>query len=367
MTHRTETTDNHRYCVIMCGGIGSRFWPYSRSSMPKQFIDFFGTGQSLLQMTYERMLPLVDTDHIFIATNDRYRSLISQQLPQIPESRILYEPARRSTAPTIVWASHHIAAIDPEAVMIVTPCDHLITRERVFEEEVRKGFEFVEKNPVLLTLGITPTRPDTGYGYIQVGSPISQGGICKVKTFTEKPTADLAQVFVESGEFLWNAGIFLWQTKAIIEAIHRYLPDLSREFDRGSSKFGTEREIEFINSRFPRCPNISIDFGVMEKAENVYVERGNFGWSDIGTWGSLYDSSPKTREGNVAQGCRSLTYNASGNIFAVDKDKLVVVNGLHDYIIAESGDVLLVCPRSEEQKLRQIVNDVKLRFDDKYM
>lgn len=360
-------TDSHRYCVIMCGGIGSRFWPYSRTDMPKQFIDFFGTGQSLLQMTYERMLPMVEPDHIFIVTNRRYRDIIHAQLPGHPESRVLYEPDRRNTAPCIAWAAHHIAALDSEAVMMVTPCDHLITKEKIFEEEVNKGFNFVEENPVLLTIGITPTRPETGYGYIQVGSKVEPGGICKVKTFTEKPDIELAKVFVESGEFLWNAGIFLWQAEAINEAIRRYLPDLSREFDHGVSKFGTPREMEFIDSRFPACPNISIDFGVMEKADNVYVERGNFGWSDIGTWGSLYASSPKTREGNVAQNCLSLTYNSSGNIFAVEKNKLVVVSDLHGYIIAESEDVLLICPRSEEQRLRQFVNDVQLRFDDKYL
>lgn len=351
----------------MCGGIGSRFWPYSRTEMPKQFIDFFGTGQSLLQMTYERMLPLVDKARIYLVTNQRYRELVKRQLPDLPESQVLYEPVRRNTAPCIVWAAHHIAAIDPEAMMIVTPCDHLITKEKVFEEDVNRGFDFIEENDVLLTLGITPTRPDTGYGYIQVGSPIEPGEICKVKTFTEKPDLELAKVFVESGEFLWNAGIFLWKARVINNAIRRHLPDLTREFDYGASKFGTPREIEFINKRFASCPNISIDFGVMEKADNVYVERGNFGWSDIGTWSSLYAASPKSREGNVTQNCSSLTYNATGNIFAVDKDKLVVVSGLQDYIIAESDDVLLVCPRTDEQKLRQIVNDVRLRFDNKYL
>lgn len=357
---------SHRYCVIMCGGIGSRFWPYSRTDKPKQFIDFFGTGRSLLQMTYDRIAPLVPSENILVVTNSRYASLVREHLPMLSDSQILLEPDRRNTAPCIAWATYHIAAIDPEASIIVTPSDHLITRESVFDKCVIRGFEFIEKNDALLTLGITPTRPETGYGYIQIGSEV-EPGLLKVKTFTEKPDRELAQVFVDSGEFFWNAGIFMWRASVIKKALHRYLPDLCSEFDEGADFFGTPEEQEFIDKVFPGCPSISIDFAVMEKADNVYVECVDFGWSDLGTWGSLYENSPKNIAANVTQQCNVIAYNSSGNIFLAPDDKLVVVSGMKDFIVADAGDVLLICPKAEEQKIRQMVNDVKQRFDDRYM
>lgn len=357
---------SHRYCVIMCGGIGSRFWPYSRTDKPKQFIDFFGTGRSLLQMTYDRIAPLVPSENILVVTNSRYASLVREHLPMLSDSQILLEPDRRNTAPCIAWATYHIAALDPEASIIVTPSDHLITRESVFDKCVIRGFEFIEKNDALLTLGITPTRPETGYGYIQIGSEV-EPGLLKVKTFTEKPDRELAQVFVDSGEFFWNAGIFMWRASVIKKALHRYLPDLCSEFDEGADFFGTPEEQEFIDKVFPGCPSISIDFAVMEKADNVYVECVDFGWSDLGTWGSLYENSPKNIAANVTQQCNVIAYNSSGNIFLAPDDKLVVVSGMKDFIVADAGDVLLICPKAEEQKIRQMVNDVKQRFDDRYM
>ena len=357
---------SHRYCVIMCGGIGSRFWPYSRSGMPKQFIDFFGTGRSLLQMTYDRITPLVPRENILVVTNSRYSDLVREQLPDLDPARILLEPDRRNTAPCIAWAAYHIAAIDPEASIIVTPSDHLITNEPVFDQCVNRGFEFIENNDALLTLGIKPTRPETGYGYIQIGREV-EPGLLKVKTFTEKPDLELAKVFVESGEFFWNAGIFMWRVGAIKAALHRYLPDLCSEFDKGLDLFGTPGEKEFIDSTFPACPSISIDFAVMEKADNVYVECVDFGWSDLGTWGSLFENSPKNIASNVTQKCNVVAYNSTGNIFMAPDDKLVVVSGMKDFIVADAGDVLLICPKTEEQRIRQMVNDVQQRFDDKYM
>ncbi len=350
----------------MCGGIGSRFWPYSRVDKPKQFIDFLGTGRTLLQMCFDRMMPIVGVDHILVVTNGRYKAIVEEQLPEIPSTNILTEPDRRNTAPCIAWAAYHIAATDPGSSMIVTPSDHLITRERVFDECVAKGFEFVENHDALLTLGITPTRPETGYGYIQVDNE-EISGILKVKTFTEKPDRDLAQVFVDSGEFFWNAGIFLWKTSTIIDAIHRYMPDLAAVFDMGRGEFGTAQEQEFVDRNFPMCPSISIDFGLMEKADNVYVECADFGWSDLGTWGSLYENSPKNISGNVTQNCNVVAYNSSGNIFMAPKDKLVVVSGIKDCIVADAGDVLMICPKDEEQKIRQMVHEVQLRFDDRYI
>ncbi len=350
----------------MCGGIGSRFWPYSRTNLPKQFIDFLGTGRSLLQMSYDRILPVVPKENIVVVTNAAYAPLVKQQLPDISEDNILLEPARRNTAPCIAWAAWHIAARDPQASMIVTPSDHLITREKEFEACVVKGFEFVESNTALLTLGITPTRPETGYGYIQIGEEIGKD-INKVKTFTEKPNLELAKVFLESGEFYWNSGIFLWGVRTICDALREYAPEIAAKFDEGGDVFASERENEFISVQFPACMSISIDFAVMEKARNVFVETVNFGWNDLGTWSALYDMSPKNRDANVVQNCNVLAYNSHGNIFAVRGEKLVVVEGLEDYIVADSGDVLLVCPKSEEQRIKQMVNDAKVNFGEKYL
>lgn len=357
---------NHRYCVIMCGGIGSRFWPYSRADRPKQFIDFFGTGRSLLQMSYDRILPVVPKENIVIVTNEQYAPLVKEQLPDLKDDQILLEPARRNTAPCIAWAAYHIAARDPEASMIVTPSDHLITRQQAFEECVTKGFEFVEQNEALLTLGIEPTRPETGYGYIQIGEAVDKN-ISKVKTFTEKPNLELAKVFLASGEFFWNSGIFLWKASSVINALHTYAPDITNVFDNGLDSFGTAKETDFIAREFPGCVSISIDFAIMEKATNVYVEKVNLGWNDLGTWSALYDNSPKNKDANVTQNCSVLAYNSTGNIFAVQGDKLVVVSGLSDYIIADAGDVLLICPKSEEQRIKLMVNDAKMDYGDKYL
>lgn len=357
---------DHRYCVIMCGGIGSRFWPYSRTSRPKQFIDFLGTGRSLLQMSYDRILTIVPKENIIIVTNSQYADLVKEQLPELRDSQILFEPARRNTAPCIAWAAYHIHAIDPLASMIVTPSDHLITRERDFEDSVLKGFEFIEQNEALLTLGITPTRPETGYGYIQVGKKVTDS-ISKVKTFTEKPDKELAKVFLQSGEFFWNSGIFLWRTSTIINSFRTLAPEIAGVFDKGEPYYNTPQETAFVDENFPGCVNISIDYAIMEKSQNVYVECVNFGWNDLGTWSALFDNSPKNRDGNVTQNCNVLSYESSGNIFAVRGNKLVVVNGLKDYIIADAGDVLLICPKSEEQRIKQMVNDAKVNFGDRYL
>lgn len=350
----------------MCGGIGSRFWPYSRESRPKQFLDFLGTGRSLLQMSFDRISSLVPPENVLVVTNAQYKPLISEQLPELSDDNILLEPARRNTAPCIAWAAYHIAARDPEASIIVCPSDHLITRDEVFRDAILKGFEFVETHDALLTLGITPTRPETGYGYIQVGEKVD-GDICRVKTFTEKPKLELAKVFLETGEFFWNSGIFLWSAKTIIRELITNAPDVANVFEKGRHLFGTSAERQFIEENFPGCVGISIDFAVMEKAKNVYVECVSFGWNDLGTWSALYDNSPKNRDANVTQNCRVLAYDSTDNIFAVKDDKLVVVAGLSGYIVADRGDVLLICPKAEEQKIKQMVNDVKMTFGDKYI
>ena len=359
--------NKHRYCVIMCGGIGSRFWPYSRARLPKQFIDFLGTGRTLLQMSYDRIRNLIPASNILIMTNERYADLVAEQLPEVTADQILFEPARRNTAPCIAWAAWHIVARDPEASMIVTPADHVITREKLFEESVLAGFDFVDRNNALLTFGITPSRPETGYGYIQIGEP-AEGDISKVKTFTEKPDLELAKVFVASGEFFWNSGIFLWRATAIREAIHRYVPDIATVFDSADKSVYLDPEAEkaFIANAFPSCMSISIDYSVMEKADNVYVETVTFGWNDLGTWSALFDLSPKNSEENVTQNCNVLSYNSRGNIFAVRGEKLVVVDGLEDYIVSDADGVLLICPKAHEQENKRMVNDAKLKFGDRF-
>ena len=351
----------------MCGGIGSRFWPYSRARLPKQFIDFLGTGRTLLQMSYDRISEIVPASNILIMTNERYASLVREQLPMLAEEQILCEPARRNTAPCVAWAAWHIAARDPEASMIVTPADHVITREKEFERSIRAGFDFVENVDSLMTLGITPTRPETGYGYIQVGEHV-RGDISKVKTFTEKPDLELAKVFLESGEFFWNSGIFLWSAGRIQDAMRTYAPDVAAVFDSADKGvfLNPEAERAFIEQAYPGCMSISIDYAVMERATNVYVETVTFGWNDLGTWSALYDLSPKNEEANVTQNCNVLTYNSTGNIFAVRGEKLIVVDGLEDYIVADADGVLLICPKAREQKIKQMVTDARMKFGEKY-
>ena len=357
-----------RYCVIMCGGAGTRFWPFSRSSKPKQFLDFFGTGRSLLQMTVDRICPAVKPENIILVTNNQYKDIIKEQLPQIKESNILLEPARRNTAPCICWAAHHIAAMDPEAVIVNLPSDHLILKEPEFCQAIEEGFDFVEKGNRLLTLGIKPTAPHTGYGYIQQGTAEKEyPGIFKVKSFTEKPDHDMASLFVDSGEFFWNAGIFLWSAKAILEAFEKYSPEISQTLDAPSGVYATPKEPEFIERNFPDCINISIDYAIMEKASNVYVKTVEFGWSDLGAWKALYDSSPRTSEGNVTQNSKVITKDCNGSIFAAEGDKIIVAAGLKDYIVADTDKALLIYPMNEEQKIRNIVNDVKNRFGSDFV
>ncbi len=360
---------NNRYCVIMSGGVGSRFWPYSRKDMPKQFIDFLGTGRTLLQMSYDRVKDIVPPSNIIIVTNESYRHLVHEQLPEIDDDRILLEPTRRNTAPCIAWAAFHIRALNPNASIMVSPSDHLILNEDVFRSEIINGFNFIENNDdALLTLGVKPNRPETGYGYIQIGEKTDTDGILQVKTFTEKPDIEIAKLFVDSGEFFWNSGIFLWTANGIIKALHDYAPNIYYKFEAGTDKFGTTEEHDYINATFPECPNISIDFAVMEKAPNVYVSCVNFGWNDLSAWGVLYEYSPKSKDGNVTQNCNVMLYNCQNNMIAVKQpNKLIVAAGLKDFIIADSSDVLLICPQGEEQRIRQFVNDVKASFGDKYL
>lgn len=360
--------NTHRYCVVMCGGVGSRFWPFSRTGMPKQFLDFFGTGRSLLQLTVERIRPLVDPSRIILVTNSAYREIVKQQLPDILDQNILLEPARRNTAPCLCWAANHIKALDPEASIVTLPSDHLILKEDEFRKTLEEGFDFVEKRDCLLTIGITPTSPQTGYGYIQQGNPVEGfPGIFKVKTFTEKPNLEMAKVFLSTGEFFWNAGVFLWKASTILESFSRIAPEVSSVFDAGAGVYGTPEETRFIDEAFPNAPSISIDYAIMEKAPNVYVKSADLGWSDLGSWKALYDSSPKNQEGNVTQNCKVLAYGCRDTIFAARSEKIIVASGLEGYIVADNGNAILIYPVADEQNIRHIVNDVETRFGEEYI
>ncbi len=350
----------------MCGGVGSRFWPYSRANMPKQFIDFFGTGRSLLQMTVDRIKGVVPVENIIMMTNESYAAIIAQQLPELQPGQILLEPARRNTAPCIAWAAWHIAALNPDALIMVAPSDHLILKTDEYRRSVVQAFEFIENNNAILTMGIKPNRPETGYGYIQVDKD-GEGDIRPVKMFTEKPDLQRARQFLDSGDFVWNSGMFFWSARTIIDAMTQHAPSIAAVMQRGASVMATPAEKDYIQSNYASCDNISIDFAVMEKAANVYVECVDLGWSDLGTWGSLYDNSPTNSDGNATQGCNALLYNCHRNIVAVKGDKLVVASGLDDYIVADVDDALLIVPKAEEQQIRNYVDEAKAKFGDKYL
>jgi mannose-1-phosphate guanylyltransferase len=319
-----------------------------------------------LQSTYDRFRKIVPLENIYIVTNDAYAGMTREQLPELSENQLLLEPLRRNTAPAIAFASYRIHAVDPEANIIVAPSDHLILKEDLFVADMRKGLAFVEENPVLLTLGIRPSRPETGYGYIQVDGNNCEG-IEKVKAFTEKPDLELAKKLLESGEFMWNSGIFLWNVNSILNAFREYLPDVVQKFDEGKTLFNTPREKQFVDETFPFCPNISIDYGILEKADNVYVNISDFGWSDLGTWGALHEVSQRDSDNNAQLNCKTLYIESTDNIVAMSDDKLVVLQGLDDYIVAESDNVLLICKKSEEQRIKHFVTDVKFRYGEEYV
>jgi mannose-1-phosphate guanylyltransferase len=351
----------------MGGGIGSRFWPFSRENFPKQFLDFFGVGRSLLQLTVDRFMQMLPVENIYIVTNERYADLVREQLPLLHRGQVLLEPARRNTAPCIAYAAYHISKRNPDANIVVAPSDHLILKENEFLTAVMEGFDFVKTHDALMTLGIKPSRPETGYGYIQC-SDIKEGNLTKVKTFIEKPNLDLAKVFMDSGEFFWNSGIFLWNVNTIMSAIHKYLPDISSRFDLGADKFDTPQEQEFVNLHYPYCPNISIDYGIMEKADNVYMKCVDFGWADLGTWGSLYDIATKDEDNNAFLKTRAILYESEDNIIALgNKKRLAVIRGLKGYIVAENGNVLLICKKEDEHHIKQFMADAQLKFGDEFI
>ncbi|MBO5882689.1 MAG: mannose-1-phosphate guanylyltransferase [Alistipes sp.] len=356
--------NNNRYCVIMAGGAGTRFWPMSRQSCPKQFLDILGTGKSFIRHTYERFNTIVPNENFIVVTNMRYKELVLKHIPELQESQILCEPIGRNTAPCIAYAAHTLLKRNPDAEMIVTPADHLILNEKEFLSIVEQALDFIQHNDALMTIGITPTRPETGYGYIQ---RTNDNKICKVKCFTEKPSREIAEAFLECGEFLWNSGIFIWKLKEIIAAFEKHLPEHNALFVAAADKLGTPDEHKAIEQIFSECRPISIDYGIMEMADNVHVINGNFGWSDLGTWGSVYQNMRKDRYANAYERKQVSAYNTRNTLISLPKDKIAVVNGLKDYIVVDTDDVLLICPMSDEQNIKSYIEEVRFTSGDKHI
>ncbi len=357
------------YCVIMAGGIGSRFWPLSKTSMPKQFLDILGTGKTLIQQTYERFLSVCPKENIIIVTHEDYKSLVSQQLPAITEDQILTEPERKNTAPCIAYATYKVLQKNKNATFIVAPSDHLVLNPQAFNTTINIALNEAKNSKNLITLGIKPSRPDTGYGYIKFyddNNIYSDSTVKKVENFTEKPNLATAEDFIQSGDYYWNSGIFIWSGKAIKTEFERNLPDLAEVFDI-QNKYYTNDEITFINNTYPKCNSISIDYGILEKSKNVLVVLSDFGWSDLGTWGSVYTHIEKDSKGNAIIAENNKQLDASNNmIYSTNPKKLIVTEGLNDYIVVDTDESLLICRKQEEQKIKQIVSELKAEKEGQY-
>ncbi len=356
------------FCVIMAGGAGSRFWPLSKNKTPKQFLDIFGMGKSLIRQTFERFSSICPVENFIVVTSKEYIDLVLAEIPEISSSQILAEPFRRNTGPCIAYSNSYIRSKNPNATIVVTPADHLIINEDEFVKAINKGVEFAGKNEILLTLGIKPHKPETGYGYIQIGEEIIGETIFnKVKTFTEKPNIELATIFFESKEFLWNSGIFIWSLKSIDNAFDSLLPEVQTLFRKLDTKIGTDSETKALNETYSECKNISIDYGVLEKAENVVVQTTSFGWSDLGTWTSLYEYSAQDNDLNSVINGKAMLYETKNSIVHLPSDKIAVIQGLDNYIVVDSGKELLICPKSNEQQIRQFTIDISTEFGDNHI
>lgn len=361
---------SNNYCIIMAGGTGTKFWPLSRNSKPKQFIDILNTGQPLIKQTYFRFKKIFPEENIYIITNKTYEKQLKLILPEINPRNIMLEPTKKNTAPCVAYAINKIEAINPDATVLVSPCDHIIKNEDAFIEIVNAALKAASKNPWLITLGIQPDIINTEYGYIQYleNHVYQEDSRCKkVKTFTEKPEYEMAKQFIQSGEFLWNSGIFVWSLEAINKAFEKYLPEVYYIFKEGTDKYNTPSEEAFISKAYSLCRNISLDYGILEKAENVYVFHADFGWSDLGTWNSLYEIRKKDYKGNAYTGKNVFLYDTEKCIINMPDEKLVVLQGLEDFIVIESDNILLICKKTEEQKIKQFVNDIKIEKGEQYI
>ena len=357
--------DPNHYVVIMAGGIGSRFWPYSRNDHPKQFLDILGIGKSLLQLTYDRFINICQPENIYIVTNENYKDLVKQQIPEIASDQLLLEPIRRNTAPCIAYACYKINKVNPQAMVVVSPSDHAIFNNRLFFSAVKKALKVAQQEGKLVTLGITPKRPETGYGYIQY-IPDKEKDYKRVKTFTEKPQIELAKKFIESGDFVWNAGIFIWSVEAILKAFEKHLADIAEVFEEGNKVYFTKKEKAFIKIAYSQSRNISIDYGIMEKAEDVLVVPGEFGWSDLGSWQSMHEQKSKDKSLNVVD-ANALLYDCKDSLIKGPDDQLIVVQGLEGYLVASCDNVLLICKKDDEQKFREFVKEVKAKKGEEYL
>ena len=357
---------NH-YVAIMAGGIGSRFWPMSRTDYPKQFLDILNTGRTLIQSTFDRFVKFIPVDNIYIVTAENYKDIVKEQLPELNEANILSEPSRKNTAPCIAYISYKLYQLNPAANLICAPADHLITDDAGFKKVCMDALHFTAHIKALVTLGIKPTNPNTGYGYIQYEQLAVSDNIFKVKTFTEKPDRELAKTFVASGDFLWNAGIFVWQVKNIIKAFEKLLPEMHEVFDAEKYKFNTLEEKDAIGRIYPQCVNISIDYGVMEKADNVYVIPSSFGWSDLGTWASAYETLEKDYLENAVAGNNVVIIDATRNMVHADNQKLILLQGLEDFVVVDTPDVLMICKKDKEQENKGYVAEIKRSKGDKYL
>jgi mannose-1-phosphate guanylyltransferase len=345
------------YAIIMAGGVGSRFWPVSTTEFPKQFHDMLGAGETLIQKTFSRLSKLIPVENILILTNERYNSIVLEQLPMVKQEQVLLEPAMRNTAPCILYAALKIQKQNPDAVMVVAPSDHWIEDEKAFSDDLEQCFGFCSKDNALMTLGIQPTFPNTGFGYIEFDKTDSNP-IKKVSQFREKPDYETAKSFLQSGNFLWNGGIFIWSVASIIEAFEKFQPQMSTLFLKGWESYNTPFEQEFINSNYALAENVSIDYAVMESAKNVYVLPATFDWNDLGTWGSLHEKLDKDENNNAVVNANVLLNNANNNIISTAKDKLVIIDGLEDFIIVDKDNVLLIYPKSKEQEIKGIVSQL---------
>ncbi|MFC4263136.1 mannose-1-phosphate guanylyltransferase [Ferruginibacter yonginensis] len=359
--------NKNNYVAIMAGGIGSRFWPMSRTDMPKQFLDILNLGRTLIQATYDRFAQFIPAENIYIVTAQQYKQIVMDQLPELPLQNILCEPSRKNTAPCIAYISYKLNQLDPNANLICAPADHLITEPAAFVDICLKALHFTSHIKALVTLGIKPTNPNTGYGYIQYESLAAGENIYKVKLFTEKPDKELAQTFLASGDFLWNAGIFVWQVKNIVKAFEHNTPELHEVFDAEKAHFNTPNENEAIERIYPQCTNISIDYAVMEKADNVYVIPSSFGWSDLGTWTSAYETFEKDYLDNAVGGNEVMIFDATRNMVQVPQHKLVVLQGLDDFIVVDTADALLICKKDKEQEIKDYVAEVKRNKGDRFI